>query len=113
MAFMKWATGPTGIYTTHFWGPAANWGLVGASMYNAVAESVDKASPSLTSVLLLYSCLFARFAWMVKPRNYLLLSCHVANIGVQTYQLGRIAAHQKEKKAAEEEETAAAAKPLA
>ena len=65
-------------------------------MYNAVAESVDKASPTLTSVLLLYSSLFARFAWMVKPRNYLLLSCHLSNVGVQTYQLMRIANHRRE-----------------
>lgn len=30
-----------------------------------------------------------RFAWMVKPRNYLLLACHVSNEAVQLTQLGR------------------------
>jgi hypothetical protein len=28
--------------------------------------------------------MFARFAWMIKPRNYLLCSCHVTNIFFQS-----------------------------
>jgi hypothetical protein len=30
-----------------------------------------------------HSGLFMRFAWMVQPRNYLLLACHAANETVQ------------------------------
>ena len=37
----------------------------------------------MSTVLALYSCLFMRFAWMVKPRNYLLLAVHVVNEGAQ------------------------------
>jgi Mitochondrial pyruvate carriers len=36
-----------------------------------------------------YSALFMRFAWMVQPRNYLLLACHASNETVQMYQLSR------------------------
>jgi hypothetical protein len=36
-----------------------------------------------------YSLLFMRFAWMVKPRNYLLLACHACNETVQLWQLNR------------------------
>ena len=36
-----------------------------------------------------YSCLFMRFAWMVQPRNYLLLACHASNESVQLYNLSR------------------------
>jgi hypothetical protein len=36
-----------------------------------------------------YSCLFMRFAWMVNPRNYLLLACHASNETVQLYNLQR------------------------
>jgi hypothetical protein len=36
-----------------------------------------------------YSCLFMRFAWMVQPRNYLLLACHASNETVQLYNLSR------------------------
>jgi mitochondrial pyruvate carrier 1 len=36
-----------------------------------------------------YSVLFMRFAWEVRPRNYLLLACHAANETVQLTQLGR------------------------
>ncbi len=41
------------------------------------------------------ACFFCqRFAWMVTPRNYLLLSCHICNEGVQSYQLQRALRHQ-------------------
>ena len=36
-----------------------------------------------------YSCLFMRFAWMVQPRNYLLLACHASNETVQLTQMYR------------------------
>lgn len=40
-------------------------------------------------MLCVYSVLFMRFAWMVKPRNYLLLACHASNEAAQLYQLSR------------------------
>jgi len=46
-------------------------------------------SPNMTASLILYSFLFARFAWMVQPRNMLLLACHVTNASVQCYQFYR------------------------
>lgn len=52
--------------------------------------------------LSVYSLIFMRFAWMVKPRNYLLLTCHISNEAAQLYQLQRgVRAqvfHQKEEK---------------
>merc|ERR1712007_350366 len=44
----------------------------------------------------IYSGLFARFAWRVQPRNYLLLSCHVTNMFAQSNQLARWANYQWE-----------------
>lgn len=43
----------------------------------------------MTGVLCVYSLLFMRFAWMVQPRNYLLLACHASNEAAQLYQLSR------------------------
>ncbi len=37
----------------------------------------------------IYSALFMRFAWMVKPRNMLLLYCHASNECVQQTQFWR------------------------
>lgn len=37
----------------------------------------------------IYSGLFMRFAWMVQPRNYLLLACHISNESIQSLQLSR------------------------
>lgn len=41
------------------------------------------------AVMCVYSMLFMRFAWMVQPRNYLLLACHATNESVQLYQFNR------------------------
>jgi hypothetical protein len=46
-------------------------------------------SPNMTSAMCVYSLLFMRFAWMVQPRNYLLLACHASNESVQLFQLSR------------------------
>jgi len=63
------------------------------------------------TAMCVYSCLFMRFAWMVQPRNYLLLACHASNETVQLYQLSRwYSWHSTEGKA---EQTAAAAPPPA
>ena len=44
---------------------------------------------TFSTVLLMYSSLFMRFAWRVQPRNYLLGACHVANFNAQLYLLYR------------------------
>jgi mitochondrial pyruvate carrier 1 len=41
------------------------------------------------AAMCIYSCLFMRFAWMVQPRNYILLACHASNETVQLYQFSR------------------------
>ncbi|KAE9467534.1 hypothetical protein C3L33_00558, partial [Rhododendron williamsianum] len=49
----------------------------------------EMISGNMTGAMCIYSALFMRFAWMVQPRNYLLLACHVSNESVQLYQLSR------------------------
>lgn len=83
-----WAKSDAGVFTTHFWGPVANWGFVLAGMADA-QKTPDNISPKMTSVLSVYSLLFMRFAWRVEPRNYLLLACHFSNETVQLYNLQR------------------------
>lgn len=77
---------PMGPKTTHFWGPVFNWGFVVAGMMdmNKPPEKISRnmTFSNLQLALTLYSCMFARFAWMVRPRNYLLLACHLSNITV-------------------------------
>lgn len=57
----------------------------------AVPASLLLSCPA--TAMCVYSCLFMRFAWMVQPRNYLLLACHASNETVQLYQLSRWVAH--------------------
>uniref|UniRef100_M4BBJ9 Mitochondrial pyruvate carrier n=1 Tax=Hyaloperonospora arabidopsidis (strain Emoy2) TaxID=559515 RepID=M4BBJ9_HYAAE len=109
---------PTGPRTTHFWGPVANWGFVLAVrtscpcpyccvLLTAMADMRKPASVisiNMTSALSVYSLIFMRFAWMVQPRNYLLLACHASNEAAQLYQLQRGLRFQASKKAAEKQE---------
>ncbi|CAM9730321.1 unnamed protein product [Heterosigma akashiwo] len=91
--FRTFVNSPTGPKTTHFWGPVANWGFVLAAV-NDMDKPPEKISGVMTPVLCVYSLLFARFAWVVQPRNYILLACHASNEAAQLYQLQRKIRHE-------------------
>ncbi|XP_019451598.1 PREDICTED: mitochondrial pyruvate carrier 1-like isoform X1 [Lupinus angustifolius] len=92
-SFRAFLNSPVGPKTTHFWGPVANWGFVAAGLAD-MQKPPEMISGNMTGAMCVYSALFMRFAWMVQPRNYLLLACHVSNEGVQLYQLSRWAKAQ-------------------
>ncbi|KAK7855711.1 mitochondrial pyruvate carrier 1 [Quercus suber] len=52
-------------------------------------QTPESISGNMTTVMCVYSALFMRFAWMVRPRNLHLLALHAANESVQLYQLSR------------------------
>ncbi|KAJ6418119.1 hypothetical protein OIU84_001493 [Salix udensis] len=91
--FRAFLNSPVGPKTTHFWGPVANWGFVAAGLAD-MQKPPEMISRNMTGAMCVYSALFMRFAWMVQPRNYLLLACHVSNETVQLYQLSRWARSQ-------------------
>jgi len=75
-----------------FWGglgALAGWGMSLSAIYDATTSGPEIISLNMTSVLIIYSSLFARWAYIVKPQNLLLCSCHIANIGAQLNQLRR------------------------
>jgi len=75
-----------------FWGFAgsiAAWGMSGAAIYDSALQGPEVISLTMTPVLIVYSALFGRWAWVVKPRNLSLMYCHVANVIAQTNQLRR------------------------
>ena len=83
-AITTFINSPVGPKTVHFWGPAANWGLVGAGLLDA-NKPPEMISERMSLTLFLYSCMFMRFAWRVQPRNWLLFSCHFSNATCQLY----------------------------
>lgn len=93
-----------GWKTTHFWGPVANWGLIGAAVYDGTTKGPEVISLPMTSTLCLYSAMFMRFAWKVQPRNYLLFACHAFNECAQLVQLYRGYTYQQEKEKRDLEE---------
>ncbi|WVZ64779.1 hypothetical protein U9M48_014253 [Paspalum notatum var. saurae] len=92
-AIKAFLNSPVGPKTTHFWGPVANWGFVLAGLVD-MNKPPEMVSGNMTAAMCVYSGLFMRFAWMVQPRNYLLLACHASNESVQLYQLSRWARAQ-------------------
>ena len=76
--FVAFLNSPVGPKTSHFWGPVANWGFVGAGIADS-NKPPEQISSRMTITLFFYSCLFMRFAYKVTPRNYLLFACHFSN----------------------------------
>ena len=93
-AIMAIINSPVGPKTVHFWGPAANWGLVLAGILDA-NKPPEVISEKMTATLFVYSCLFMRFAWKVQPRNLLLFSCHFCNATAQAYLFSRKMAYNR------------------
>lgn len=90
-AFATWIRSPAAreyFFSTHFWGPIANWGLPLAALAD-LQKDEEMISGTMTPTLTLYSAVFMRFAWRVQPRNYLLFACHATNFLAQSVQDAR------------------------
>ncbi|KAF8599650.1 UPF0041-domain-containing protein [Ceratobasidium sp. AG-I] len=86
--FVNWLKSPAGreyFFSTHFWGPVANWGLPLAALSD-LSKDEEVISGTMTTALASYSLVFMRFAWRVQPRNYLLFACHATNATAQITQ---------------------------
>ncbi|KAK7468882.1 pyruvate transporter mpc1 [Stygiomarasmius scandens] len=89
--FFTWIRSPAAreyFFSTHFWGPVANWGLPLAALAD-LSKDEEVISGTMTTALTCYSMVFMRFAWRVQPRNYLLFACHATNATAQSVQLAR------------------------
>lgn len=83
--------------SAQFWGAAgaiAGWGMTGAAIYDGMNNGPEIISLNMTGVMLVYSSLFARWAWVVKPQNLLLCGCHVSNVLAQSNQMRRAIEHK-------------------
>ncbi|CZS91558.1 probable FMP37 Found in Mitochondrial Proteome [Rhynchosporium agropyri] len=78
---------PTTNYlcSTHFWGPASNFGIPIAAVMDT-QKSPELISGQMTGALTIYSATFMRYALAVQPKNYLLFACHFVNEGAQLTQ---------------------------
>lgn len=71
--------------STHFWGPASNFGIPIAAVLDTQKDPAI-ISGRMTAALMLYSGTFMRYAFAVTPANYLLFACHFVNFGAQGTQ---------------------------
>ncbi|PSK55186.1 hypothetical protein B9Z65_2575 [Elsinoe australis] len=73
------------LCSTHFWGPASNFGIPLAAVMDT-SKPEELISGPMTLALMGYSGTFMRYALAVQPKNWLLFGCHVINFGAQTTQ---------------------------
>nr|POE63175.1 mitochondrial pyruvate carrier 1 [Quercus suber] len=78
--------------STHFWGPASNFGIPIAAVMDTQKDPEIISGP-MTLALCGYSGVFMRYAFAVTPRNYLLFGCHFVNFGSQMTQGYRFVNH--------------------
>ncbi|KAK4450894.1 UPF0041-domain-containing protein [Podospora aff. communis PSN243] len=71
--------------STHFWGPASNFGIPLAAVLDT-QKSPELISGKMTGALTIYALTFMRYSLAVTPKNYLLFACHCVNAGAQTTQ---------------------------
>ena len=67
--------------------------MTGAAIYDATKLGPEVISMNMTSVMS-STPLFARWAWVVQPRNIALAACHVSNVLAQTNQMRRALEHK-------------------
>jgi len=71
--------------STHFWGPASNFGIPIAAVMDTQKDP-EIISGTMTATLVMYSAVFSRYALAVQPKNWLLFGCHVINCSAQVTQ---------------------------
>ncbi|KXL48635.1 hypothetical protein M433DRAFT_56768 [Acidomyces richmondensis BFW] len=71
--------------STHFWGPASNFGIPIAAVMDTQKDP-EIISGRMTVALIGYSSVFMRYALAVTPKNYLLFGCHAVNFSAQVTQ---------------------------
>ncbi|GAM83437.1 hypothetical protein ANO11243_014250 [Dothideomycetidae sp. 11243] len=73
------------LCSTHFWGPASNFGIPLAAVMDTQKDPEFISGP-MTMALVGYSATFMRYALAVTPKNWLLFGCHLINFSAQTTQ---------------------------
>ncbi|GAM40480.1 UPF0041 domain protein [Talaromyces pinophilus] len=73
------------VFSTHFWGPASNFGIPIAAVMD-IQKDPEIISGPMTGALTVYSATFMRYSLAVTPKNYLLFACHAINFTSQTIQ---------------------------
>ncbi|KAF6766051.1 UPF0041-domain-containing protein [Ephemerocybe angulata] len=84
--FFTWLRSPAAreyFFSTHFWGPVANWGLPLAALAD-LSKDEEVISGTMTTALACYSMVFMRFE--CSPGTTLLFACHATNATAQSIQ---------------------------
>ncbi|SMN22375.1 similar to Saccharomyces cerevisiae YHR162W MPC2 Putative protein of unknown function [Maudiozyma saulgeensis] len=89
IAFKRFWNSQTGPKTVHFWAPTLKWGLVIAGISD-MQRPVNKLSATQSLSLLATGLVWARWSFVITPKNYLLASVNIFLAGTAGYQVSRI-----------------------
>lgn len=95
MAFRRFWNSQTGPKTVHFWAPTLKWGLVIAGISD-MQRPPNKISATQTLSLLATGLVWARWSFVITPKNYLLASVNIFLAGTAGYQISRIVNYRLE-----------------
>ncbi|KAJ3049156.1 Mitochondrial pyruvate carrier 2 [Rhizophlyctis rosea] len=88
-AFGRFLNHPAGPKTIHFWAPAMKWGLVIAGLGD-LSRPAENLSLMQTGALAATGVIWSRYAMVIIPKNYSLLSVNIFVGATGIYQLYRI-----------------------
>ena len=93
-ALQRWLKSDVGPATIHFWAPAFKWALVIAGIRD-IQRPVEKMSVSQNVALTATGLIWSRYAMVITPVNYSLMTVNLFLAGTGLYQLSRIYNHQQ------------------
>ncbi|EEA20050.1 hypothetical protein TMatcc_000025 [Talaromyces marneffei ATCC 18224] len=96
--------------STHFWGPASNFGIPIAAVSD-IQKDPEIISGRMTGAFIVCSALLMRYSLAVRPKNYLLFAMHTVNVGAQSIQMMRFVNHWYLQERTPEAVVGAVAKP--
>lgn len=95
IAFKRFLNSETGPRTVHFWAPTLKWGLVIAGISD-MNRPVNKLSATQSLSLLATGLVWARWSFVITPKNYLLASVNIFLACTAGYQVSRIVNYRLE-----------------
>ncbi|KAI9193414.1 mitochondrion protein [Polychytrium aggregatum] len=88
-ALAPWPSTTPGPKTIFFWAPAMKWGLVIAGLGD-LQRPAEKLSVFQTASLMATGIIWSRYATVITPINYNLMSVNIFVGGIGMYQMWRI-----------------------
>ncbi|CAD8140077.1 unnamed protein product [Paramecium octaurelia] len=86
---VRWFQAEKGPFTIFFYCPLAKCGISVANIYDIIKKPVDTINPVQQTVIAMSGTLFARWCWILKPRQFMLVFANSVMASTGIIQLWR------------------------